>query len=158
MSQSNPAPAMGYLDTAPFWDGIRERRLVLQFCTDSGRFQHPPRPVSIFTGSRRIEWRETDGAGTIHATSVLRASTGRGTDSRDHCYASVDLDAGVRLLGRLLDCPPGTARVGARVVLAWDTLPDGRGYPAFRLESVESKSVESGSVESKSVQSKSAKS
>ena len=135
MAPENDVPATGYLDTTPFWNGVRERRLVLQFCTDSGRFQHPPRPVSIFTGSRRLEWREASGAGTIHASSVLHAIPGGGHDRRDHCYASVDLDAGVRLLGRLLDCAPGDARVGARVVLAWDTLPDGRGYPAFRLES-----------------------
>ena len=138
MDSANTTPASGYLDTAPFWNGIRERRLVLQFCTDSARFQHPPRPVSMFTGSRRLEWREVNGAGTIHATSVLRAATGRGADAREHCYASIDLDAGVRILGRLLDCAPGEARVGARVLLAWDTLADGRGYPAFRLESVKS--------------------
>ena len=135
MDPATTMHAMAYLDTSPFWKGIGERRLMLQFCTDSGRFQHPPRPVSVFTGSRRLEWREVDGAGAIHATSVFRAAPGRGPDRPDQCYASIDLDAGVRIIGRLLDCAPGEARVGARVVLAWDTLADGRGYPAFRLES-----------------------
>ena len=49
----------------PFWEGTKQKKLVLQRCKATGKFQHFPRPVSIFTGRRRdIEWKEVSGKGT----------------------------------------------------------------------------------------------
>ena len=37
----------------PYWQGTREKKLMLQYCKATGKYQHFPRPVSIFTGRRR---------------------------------------------------------------------------------------------------------
>lgn len=131
---ARPSPkANTYVHTDPFWTGARAGKLMLQYCPESGRFQHPPRPVSIYTGKRRLEWREVSGKGAIYACSVLRVP-GPGLEGRlPMCYASIDLDEGVRIIGTLLDCQSGQATIGARVKLAWDKLDDGMGYPAFVL-------------------------
>ena len=127
-----PKPGM-FVDTAPFWEGAKNHKLVLQYCTDTGQFQHFPKPVSIFTGSRNLEWREVSGSGTIYACTVLRVP-GPGLDGRlPLSIATIELDEGVRILGNILGTDPGEVRIGQRVVLAWDPIADGLDYPAFRI-------------------------
>jgi uncharacterized OB-fold protein len=130
-----PAPKENtYIDTRPFWAAAREKKLVLQFCRDTGRFQHFPRPVSLYTGSRNLEWREVSGRGTIYACSVVRIPA-PGLDGRLPLpVATVELEEGVRMLATILDAKPEDLRIGQRVTLAWDTLDGGQPYPAFRLE------------------------
>ena len=47
--------------SAPFWEAARQQKLVIQYCPDSGKYQHYPRPISIYTGKRNLEWREVSG-------------------------------------------------------------------------------------------------
>jgi uncharacterized protein len=121
-----------YVDSAAFWQGTREGKLVLQACGDTGRLQHFPRPVSLATGSRNLQWREVSGNGSVYAVTALR-TPGLGADGRLPCVlALIDLDEGVRILGNLPASSPGDVRIGDRVKLAWDTVGEGR-YPAFEL-------------------------
>lgn len=115
-----------YVATDPFWHGIAEGKLLLQYCPESRRFQHPPRPVSIYTGRPHLEWREVTGLGTVYARTTIGKDEGR-----TH-LVSVDLDEGVRLIGKLLDVGASGA-IGDRVRLAWDVRPDGQKYPAFAI-------------------------
>jgi uncharacterized OB-fold protein len=122
-----------YVPTQPFWDGARVRKLMLQYCLDTNRFQHYPRPVSIYTGSRNLEWREASGGGTIYACTTLRIS-GPGLEGRVPLnVATVELDEKVRLIANILDSKPEDIKIGRRVVLAWDWLDQDTPYPAFRL-------------------------
>lgn len=119
-----------FVDTSAFWQGTREGKLMLQFCKDTGRFQHFPRPVSLYTGSRNLEWREVSGNGTVYAITALR-TPGLGADGRLPCVlATIELDEGVRIVANMPGTAPGDVRIGARVKLVWDELADGR-YPAF---------------------------
>lgn len=129
-----PLPREGaYVDTRPFWEGVAQNKLMLQYCTVAGKFQHYPRPVSIFTGRRTLEWREVSGDGVIYAFTVVRIP-GPGLDGRlPLCVATVELDEGVRLIANVLDCAPEQLAIGKRVKLAWDTIADDKQYPAFVL-------------------------
>ena len=131
---SRPVPRIGaYVDSRPFWEGIAQGKLVLQYCTESKRFQHYPRPVSIYTGRRTLEWREVSGNGTIYACTVVRIP-GPGQDGRLPLpVATVELDEGVRIIANVLDCKPEELKVGRRVKLAWDQLSKEQRYPAFVL-------------------------
>ncbi len=139
MSEQKEKPARAiprqgvYVDTSPFWDGMREGKLMLQYCTEAKKFQHYPRPVSIYTGRRTLEWRQASGNGTIYATTVVRIP-GPGLDGRlPLCVATIELDEEVRMIANILDCTPEQLKIGARVTLAWDALSDDVRYPAFRL-------------------------
>ena len=37
----------------PYWEATKQKKLVIQYCKATGKYQHFPRPVSIFTGRRR---------------------------------------------------------------------------------------------------------
>ena len=133
-SIDRPIPRIGaYVDSKPFWDGVADGKLVLQYCTEARRFQHYPKPVSGYTGRRTLEWREVSGNGTIYACTVVRIS-GPGLEGRiPLCVATVELDEGVRIIGNVLNCLPEQLAVGERVKLAWDRLSADRRYPAFEL-------------------------
>lgn len=127
-------PPSAFVSAEPFWRGAREGRLMLQYCPRTKRFQHFPRPLSLYTGRRELEWREVSGNGTVYAVTVLRTQ-GLGADGRlPLVLATIELDEGVRILGNLLGAQPGEARIGARVRLAWDDLDEGVRYPAFQLQ------------------------
>ena len=50
-----------YMDTQPFWAAAKSGKLMIQYCKDSGKPQFFPRPVSMVTGKRNLEWREVSG-------------------------------------------------------------------------------------------------
>ncbi len=116
-----------------FWEATRERRLVLQYCTVARKFQHYPRPVSIYTGRHTTEWREVSGKGSIYAfTETLRAPPAfRGREP--YLIASIELDEGARIMSNLVDCRAADVKVGGRVQLRWDALENGMSYPVFAL-------------------------
>ncbi|MEX0730587.1 MAG: Zn-ribbon domain-containing OB-fold protein [Aquisalimonadaceae bacterium] len=128
-------PRNRFVDSEAFWRGTEEGKLMLQYCTDSGRFQHHPRPISLYTGKRNLEWRQVSGRGTIYAHTVLRTpSLVRDPDMVPVLLATIELDEGVRILGNILAAKPEEISVGKRVRLAWDEIAEGVKYPAFELD------------------------
>ncbi|HTJ24759.1 MAG TPA: Zn-ribbon domain-containing OB-fold protein [Candidatus Limnocylindria bacterium] len=125
-------PKIGtFVDTQPFWDAARERRLVLQYCRDTGRFQHYPRPVSVYTGSRNLEWREVSGEGTVFACTIMRVPSPGYAGPLPCAVATIELREGVRIIARIVDCEPEAVTIGMRVRLAWEELGETH-YPVFR--------------------------
>jgi uncharacterized OB-fold protein len=133
-TSARPVPkANVYVDTAPFWEAASRKELVLQYCEDTGRFQHYPRPVSIYTGSRNLSWRRVSGKGKVYAHTMIRIS-GPGLDGRLPLpVATVELEEGVRIIANIIGGDLEKLEIGAPVELAWDALADGKFYPAFKL-------------------------
>ena len=122
-----------YVDTEPFWAGMRQKKLFLQFCKDTGSFQHYPRPVSIYTGSRNLEWREVSGKGTIYASSTLRVGRPDLATRLPLPIATIELTEQVRIVANILDSASDDIRIGQSVTLVWDRLDDEMPYPAFTV-------------------------
>ncbi|HYH22887.1 MAG TPA: Zn-ribbon domain-containing OB-fold protein [Azospirillum sp.] len=119
-----------YVNTEAYWDGAKQHKLLLQYCPKSGRYQHYPRPVSVYTGARDLEWREAKGTGEVYTYTVIRTKVPGFEDRTPFIVANVQLDEGVRILANLLNVAPEQARIGMRVRLVWEDI-DGTPYPAF---------------------------
>jgi uncharacterized OB-fold protein len=122
-----------FVDVEPFWRGTAEGKLVLQYCPEGKQFQHYPRPLSLYTGKRNLEWREVSGEGVIYAHSALRSGGLGAGGGAPLLIATIELDEGVRIVANLLNTQPENVKIGARVRLVWDELSDGVRYPAFEL-------------------------
>ncbi len=134
MSSVNARPVpvpCHYVDTAPFWEGVAKGEYRLQRCRDTGRFQYPPRPVSLYTGRRNLEWVTASGRGRLYAWTLTR-SAWPGHEARvPYLCALVDLDEGVRVLGNLVDVPVESLQAGMAMTLVYESLVPGQQYPAF---------------------------
>lgn len=106
----------------PFWAATKERRLLLQYCHDTGRYQFFARPVSLFTGKRNLEWREASGKGRVYTyTQVHHPPTPAWAAHVPYIVGSIELDEGVRIMAHVVNCAPEKVAIGMRVRLAWES-------------------------------------
>jgi uncharacterized OB-fold protein len=119
-----------YMNTAEFWDATRDQRLLLQFCAQTQRWQAYPRPVSIYTGRRDLEWREASGDGSLTSWTVDRMIA-PDAGAAPRIQALVDLAEGVRLLTWLVRSEVRDLHVGMPMRIAWIPMEDGLHWPAF---------------------------
>lgn len=125
-------PAKPRSFSQPFWQATRERKLLLQYCRRSGRFQFFPRATSVADGHRDLEWREVSGRGEIFSYTVVRRSRPPFQGHEPFLLAVVTLEEGVNIMADLVNCPLDTARIGLTVVPCWAPLPDGTNLPLFQ--------------------------
>jgi uncharacterized OB-fold protein len=109
----------------PFWEGTREKKLLLQYDPDSDRFQFYPRPASIVTGKRNLVWREVSGEGTVFSFTIARRARPPFKGHEPFFIAVVELPERVQIMGNLVNCPDGRMKIGLRVKPYWQPLADG---------------------------------
>ncbi|MDE0808407.1 MAG: Zn-ribbon domain-containing OB-fold protein [Alphaproteobacteria bacterium] len=91
-------------DSQPYWDGLKDRRLMLQQCGDCGTIRHYPRPVCDQCYSMEVEWAEASRRGTVHSWSVSHhAFHPSFKEDLPTTFVTVDLEENVRLVGILRD-------------------------------------------------------
>jgi len=120
-------------DTQPFWDALRERRLILPFCAECGRAHLPPGPVCPFCFSDRLAWRPAAGTGTISTWTVVhKAWFPAFADDVPYNVVQVELDEGPRLTASVVGMPNERLAVGLRVVIDFDHAAAEVTLPRFR--------------------------
>ena len=99
-------------DSAPFWAGCREGRLLLQRCADCRAFRYPPASRCAACGSVGSEWVEASGRGRVFSWIVVRHPVPKDVYSDDIPYvvALVTLEEGPRIATNVVDCPPEAVR------------------------------------------------
>lgn len=126
------APVQPYDFSRPLWEATRDRKLLLQRCRDTGQFQFFPRPVSIATGRRNLEWVEVDGAGEVYSYSVTRRGYGPFRGHEPYAMIIARLDVGVDIMSNIIDCDEAELRVGLRIEPYWMPMEDGRHLLLFQ--------------------------
>ena len=117
--------------TKPYWEATREKKLVIQFCPETKRYQFYPRPMSIFTGKRNLEWREVPGNGIVFSYTITRRALPPFRGHEPFALAMVELDEGVRIMGDLIHVAEDDIKIGMKVKPFWIPLPDGYNLLAF---------------------------
>lgn len=70
MIETIPLPTTDDPVDAPFWQGCREGRLLIQHCGDCGQVLHPPRAMCPSCQSMRMDWKAASGTGRIWSFAV----------------------------------------------------------------------------------------
>lgn len=128
--QLSPSP-----EAAPFWEGCRQHRLVLPYCTGCRGFFFYPRTACPGCGSRDVTWRQSTGRGEVYTFCIQHQSRLPGfRDATPFVTAIVELAEGPRLMTFLTGVPPDPAsiRCGMPVEAVFTELPDGTVLPVFR--------------------------
>ena len=108
-------------DTARYWEGLREGRLMLQRCRACGTVRHYPRPLCAECHSFEFEWLPSCCMGRVHSWTVVHhAFHPAFKDELPYCLVTVDLAEGVRVNVPLRDAAPQELRIGHRVHIVFE--------------------------------------
>jgi uncharacterized protein len=125
-------------ETQPYWDGLNERRLLLQRCADCGKIRHYPRPVCDACWSMNVEWVQAIGHGTVHSWTVTHYAFHPGLKGDvPYLLLTVDLPEGVRMNAQARGIDVASLRVGLPVVVRFDTVKEGLTLPVFEAAASE---------------------
>lgn len=118
--------------SAPFFDGAREGRLMLQRCTSCGVWHYPVRTRCPACQQASLEWAAASGRGVVFSHGRPHRVPA-GLEARmPLTLVVVDLQEGVRMSSNLIDADPARVRTGMRVEVAFEKLSGESVLPVFR--------------------------
>jgi uncharacterized OB-fold protein len=111
--------------TQPFWDGLAQRKIRIQYSPSTDRYVFYPRARAPRTLANDLVWREISGEGVLYTYTVAeRPVAPPFADSVPQIIAIVEWDEGPRLSTEIVDTPPEMLRVGMRVSPVFVDIPD----------------------------------
>ena len=120
-------------DTQPYWDGLRQGKLMLQACGSCGKVRHYPRPVCPHCYAMETRWVAAKGTGKVHTWTVAHHAFHPGWKGElPITYVTVDLDEGVRMQAQLRGKQPeGGLMIGTPVRVAYEAATADVTLPVF---------------------------
>lgn len=133
MNDTLPAPIVN-ADSAPYWEGARNSKLLLQRCGDCGTLRFFPRYLCTECGSEKTDWAEMSGQGTVHSfTIVHRAAFPEFQAQTPYVVALIDLEEGPRMMTNIVGDDARDVRIGDAVTVVFeDRGKEGAKVPQFR--------------------------
>ena len=114
---------------AIYTDHCKAGELAYQVDLQTGRAVFYPRVIAPGSGSARLEWRVSQGLGTVYATTAIA-----NRNAPSHNVVLVDLDEGFRIMSRGEEIDALAVRIGMRVQVR---MAPGEGdqppYPVFTV-------------------------
>ena len=120
-------------DNAGYWEGIRERRLLIQRCAGCGALRLPWLPGCDGCGSADWDTVRAGGDGVVFSYVVMHHPPFPAFDP-PYAVALVELAEGVRVLGDVVGVPYDKVRIGMPVRLEFLDADDELTVPVFRGE------------------------
>ncbi|MCM2387582.1 Zn-ribbon domain-containing OB-fold protein [Streptomyces albipurpureus] len=110
----------------PFWDGLREHRMRIQYSPSGDRWVFYPRLLAPGSLADDLEWREVSGAAALYSFAVARVpSAAAWSDSPPQLPAIVELAEGPRLTTELVNVDPAAITIGMPLRPVFYDVPDG---------------------------------
>lgn len=121
-------------DSAPFWEGCRVHKLLLQQCSACGSYRFPANQVCPHCSSREAAWVQSSGRGSVFSWVVVRHPVPAEVYGEDVPYtvALIDLDEGVRMASNIIGCEPDDIRAGMQVSVQFDDVSPEISLPKFK--------------------------
>jgi len=97
-------------ETKPYWDALKEHRLLIQRCKECQRAYFYPRPFCPRCFSFNVEWFEASGRGKLYSF-VINHRPAPGFGPEPYVIAVVELDEGPRMMTNLVDVEPDPDKI-----------------------------------------------
>jgi uncharacterized protein len=127
---AHPRPAITR-DSAFFWEGLQQHKLLIRRCTRCQHLHHPPGPLCPQCHSPEWSAQLVSGRGVIHSYVIVYQPQLPGF-SYPLPVALVELEEGVRLIGNLIDIGPEAVRIGMPVQAQFMEVEPGYVLYGFR--------------------------
>ncbi|HXV80970.1 MAG TPA: zinc ribbon domain-containing protein, partial [Candidatus Binatia bacterium] len=99
MELNRPLPSPITPEAQPYWDGLKENKLMLPKCDDCGKPFFYPRVLCPNCHSRNISWMQASGRGKLYSFQIAHRSLNRAFKVELPCVmAMIELEEGPRVL------------------------------------------------------------
>ncbi|MEU1521864.1 OB-fold domain-containing protein [Nocardia rhamnosiphila] len=137
MTTARPLPVPD-ARSAPYWAATARHELAIARCARCDRFEIPPGSVCSHCGTTDPAFRfePVSGRGVVRSWTVVRRASLLGfADEVPYLLVDVELaeQAGLRMIGRLLDGPDTALHEGIAVRVSFEDIAVGTAVPAFTL-------------------------
>ena len=135
MELDRPLPQPMTPEARPYWDGLKDGKLMLPKCGDCGHTFFYPRILCPRCHSRAITWIQASGRGRLHAFGIAHQSFNRAFKVKPpFVLAMIELEEGPHMVSNLVNVPPDPQHVKCDmpVEVVFEKLTDEVTLPLFQ--------------------------
>lgn len=119
--------------SAPFFDGARQGRLMLQCCAACGKWSFPVRERCPHCFAAKLEWRQASGFGTLYTFAIMHQVMNPGfAGAVPYNIAQIDLEEGVRMTSNVVGIPNDALKIGMKLEAIFEDVGQDVSLPKFR--------------------------
>jgi enoyl-CoA hydratase/carnithine racemase/uncharacterized OB-fold protein len=116
-----------------FWRASKQRRLLIQKCQDCQSLIFYPRKRCPECWSKNLGWQEASGRAKVHTFTIMRDMVEpQFMPDLPYVLAMVDLEEGVRMMTRVVQCDPEAVAIDMPVEVVFEDVSDRHALPMFR--------------------------
>jgi uncharacterized OB-fold protein len=134
-SPLRPLPQPITPEAQPYWDGLKEQKLLLPTCEDCRKPFFYPRIACPHCHSRRITWMQASGKGRLYSFEIAyRSLNPRFKIEPPYILAMIELEEGPRIMSNLINIKPDPAVITCDmpVEVVFEKLTDEITLPLFQ--------------------------
>jgi uncharacterized OB-fold protein len=129
---AKPLPTLTGL-SKEFYQWCKQGELRFQRCTGCAVWRHVPREMCAECGSFDWEWARSSGRGRVYTWTVaVRAMHPAFQGDVPYAPVVVEMEEGVRLLSRVVDCTPEDLQMDMPVEVVFEAASEEVTLPLFR--------------------------
>ncbi|MFQ5933394.1 MAG: Zn-ribbon domain-containing OB-fold protein [Dehalococcoidia bacterium] len=121
-------------ETKPYWDGLKEHKLMIQRCLDCQNAYFYPRPLCPRCFSRNVEWFQASGKGKLYSFVINHRPAPGFEEDVPYVIAVIELDEGPRMLSNLIGIEPDPDKIKCDIPvrIEYEDVTDEVTLPKFR--------------------------
>jgi uncharacterized OB-fold protein len=124
-------------EAQPYWDGLRDRKLLMPRCDACGNYWFPPSLLCPHCNATNWTWTSTSGRGRIFSYVVYHRIYHPGfADEVPYAVAVIELDEGPRMVSNVIGIAPDKLACDLRVQVVYQPITDTITLPKFKPAAV----------------------
>jgi uncharacterized OB-fold protein len=129
-----PVPSV---EAQPYWDGLRDRKLLMPRCDACGKYWFPPSLLCPHCNAMKWTWASTSGHGRIFSYVVYHRVYHPGfADEVPYAVAVIELDEGSRMISNVIGIAPDKLACDMRVEVVYQPITETITLPKFKPAAV----------------------
>jgi uncharacterized protein len=124
-------------ESQAYWDGLRDRKLLMPRCDACGKYWFPPSLLCPHCNATKWTWTSTSGRGRIFSYVVYHRVYHPGfADEVPYAVAVIELDEGPRMVSNVIGTAPDKLACDLRVEVVYQPITDTITLPKFKPAAV----------------------
>ena len=122
-------------EAKPYWDGLKEEKLMLPKCDDCGKAFFYPRIACPHCHSRNVGWTQASGKGKLYSFEIAYRSLNPAFKIEPpYVLAMIELEEGPRMMSNLIniEATPEALKIDMPVEVVFEKQNDDVTIPLFQ--------------------------